>query len=164
VGFIDWLFGKQRKAKAPAFVVAQNLLYQPDEVLRERVTDIEAFGGYLKEIYAVAEEYWAGKPEGPGQALTIVAAVKPGGRTRFWLDSSLGKLNPAVAQPLIHRLQELPVPAVRQGPVAFAIQGVLWGGAPGGGGWAFVPTEWQERCHGRNLVVPDGFLELVWPD
>jgi hypothetical protein len=164
MGFIDWLFGKQRRDKAPAFDVAQNFLYQPDEVLRERVMDINAFGDYLKQIYAVAEDYWAGQPAGSGQALTIVAAVKPGKRVRFWLDSSLGKLDPAVAQPLIHRLQGLPVPAVRQGPVAFAIQGMLWGGAPGGGGWALIPTEWQERCLGQELVVPDGILELVWPD
>lgn len=167
MGFIGRLFGEQHRAKAAAFEVVQNFLYQPDEVLRERVTDIDALGDYLNQIYAVAEDYWAGKPEGPGQALTIVAAVKPGGRVRFWLDSSLGKIDAAIAQPLINRLQELPAPVVRQGPVAFAIHGLLWGGTPGGGGWAFIPTEWKERCrgHAEELVnLPDGVLELLWPD
>jgi hypothetical protein len=166
MGFIGRLFGKQLRAKALAFNVAHNLLYQPDAVFRERIVDIDALGDYLNQIYEVAEDYWVGKPAEPGQALTIVIAIKPGGRVRFWLDSSLGKLDSGVAEPLIDRLQELPVPVVREGPIAFAIHASLWGGSPGGGGWTFLPAEWKDRCRlqGQKLVFPDGVLELVWPD
>jgi hypothetical protein len=148
----------------PAFDVNQNVLYQPDPVLRQRVASIEVFAKYLKQIMDTAAEYWAGVPAGESRAVTLVVAVKPGGRSRFWLDANPPGLEAELVRGLYERLQGLPVPLVRQGPVAVAIQATLWGCGGRPGGWAFIPREWQDACGGQELLVPDGILEIVWPD
>jgi hypothetical protein len=164
VGLWRWLFGSSTPASAPAFDIAQNMLYQPDPVLQERVPDIDALAGFMKRIEGEGVAYWAEVPRGAGQALTIVVAIKPGGLARFWLESSPTGVGAALLDPFAARLRGLPVPPVRGGPVAFAIHATLWGGQRTGGGWAFMPTEWQERCAGQEVVVPDGVLKTVWPD
>jgi hypothetical protein len=164
LGIFSRKFGKSAPAMPPAFDIAQNLLYQPDEVLRVRVPDVEALAGYMKRIDAAGTDYWARLPRGTGQSLTIVVAIKPGGQSRFWLDPSPGGVGVTLLEPFAKRLRGLPVPRVRIGPVAFAMHATLWGGLRGGGGWAFIPAEWQERCAGQQLLVPDGVLEIVWPD
>ena len=37
--------GSRTPASVPAFDIAQNMLYQPDQVLQERVADVNALGG-----------------------------------------------------------------------------------------------------------------------
>ena len=164
MGFFRRLFGKSSTTSIPAFDIAQNMLYQPDPELKERVPDIGAFADFLKWIESEGAKYWSEVPLGTGQALTIFVALKPGRQARFWLESSPGGLGTSALAPFADRLGRLPVPAVRVGPVAFAMHATLWGGLPGGGGWAFIPTEWQTQCAGQELVVPDGVLGIVWPD
>jgi hypothetical protein len=164
VGFWSWLFGPSTPASPPAFEIAQNMLYQPDPVLQERVPDVDALAGFMKRIEEEGVAYWADVPRGAGQALTIVVAIKPGGVARFWLEPSPTGVDATLLNPFAARLRDLPVPSVRTGPVAFAMHATLWGGQPAGGGWAFIPTEWQERCVGKEVIVPDGVLEIVWPE
>ena len=100
---------------------------------------------------------------GPAQAVTLVIAVKPGGKSRFWVNFNPGGgVDTELVKGLLERLQELPVPVVRQGPVAVAIQATLWGGQRGG--WELIPKEWQEACGQQNVLVLDGILAIVWPD
>jgi hypothetical protein len=116
------------------------------------------------QIDAEGTKYWSEVLPGAGQALTIIVAIKPGRQARFWLDSSPGGLGASTLAPFADRLRRLPVPSVRVGPVAFAMHARLWGGRPGGGGWAFIPTDWQTRCAGQELDVPDGVLGIIWPN
>jgi hypothetical protein len=145
-----------------AFSVAQFFLYQPDEVLRQRVADVGTMSDYFSQVTAAAADYWAAQPPGPGQVVTLFGALKPGGKRRFWIELRPGGLDAGVIRSLLTRLEELPAPVVRQGPVAVAIHATLWGAA--GGQWATVPREWQEACDGGSRIVPDGVLEVVWPD
>jgi hypothetical protein len=148
----------------PAFEVNLNVLFQPEEVLRERVASAEAFAEYLKQVMDTAAAYWAGVPPGEGRAVALVLAVKPGGRSRFWLEASPPGLDEGLVRGLLGRLQRLPAPAVRGGPVALALRATLWGCGGTPGGWPHLPREWQEACAGRELLVPDGVLAVVWPD
>jgi hypothetical protein len=148
----------------PAFEVNQNVLYQPDAVLRERVASVEVFAKYLKQVMDTASAFWSAVPAGECRAVTLVVAVKPGGRSRFWLDANPPGLDAGLVRSLCERLQGLPVPLVRHGPVALAIHATLWGSGGRPGGWAFIPKEWQDACGQQQLLVPDGFLEIVWPD
>ncbi len=167
---LDWLPPTGQRGDTPAaggacFAVNELLLYQPDNVLQQRVASIEAWAQYLQRIEAVAADYWAGQPAGAGQTVTLVVAVKPGGRSRFWADFEPGGLDAEIERRFLQRLEEVPAPVVQQGPVATACHATLWGGKAAG--WAFLPRQWQEACrqHGHGeLLVPDGILALVWPD
>jgi hypothetical protein len=164
VGFWSRLFGSPKPASVPAFDIAQNMLYQPEPVLRTRLPDVNALADFMKRIDEEGVAYWAGVPWGRGQALTIVVAIKPGGLARFWLESPPTGVSAALLDSFAVRLRALQVPPVREGPIAFAMHATLWGGQPGGGGWAPVPAEWQARCAGQEVLIPDGALEIVWPD
>jgi hypothetical protein len=147
-----------------AFEAVHTLLYQPDEVLKERVAHIDAFARYIKQVTDTAAAYWEALPRGAGQALALTVAVRPGGRARYWLDANPGGLDESAVAELLGRLGELPAPLVRGGPVAVAVRAILWGGPAAEGGWPFLPREWQAAAAGRSLLVPDGILDLIWPD
>jgi len=159
----DWATSPQEPAKqSSVFDVAQLFLYQPDEVLQQRIANVEIWTRYIKQVTETASDYWAAQPVGRAQTVTLIIAVKPGGKSRFWLDFYPGGQDTALVTGLLGRLQELPVPVVRQGPVAVAIHATLWGGKHGG--WEFLPKEWQKACGQKELLVPDEILAMVWPD
>ena len=96
-------------------------------------------------------------------ARSLVVAVKPQQRCRFWFEFDPGGLDKAIVDDLQERLRELPVPVVH-GPVAMAFHAVLWGGPSSGEPrWPFVPKEWLEVAR-PGLLVPDGILDIIWRD
>jgi hypothetical protein len=151
-------------AEKSAFDLHQSIIYQPDEVLRQRVASQDVFINYVKQVIDTATAYWAGEPAGAPRAVTLVVAIKPGGRSRFWLDATPEPLPDEQVKRLTARLESLAVPLIRGGPVAVAFHASLWSGSPDEGGWRFIPGEWQRACAGDELLVPDGILERVWPD
>jgi hypothetical protein len=151
-------------AAGGALVVNQNLLYQPEEVLQRRVASVEALGDYLNQVMAVASAYWSEVPPGAPRSVALVVAIKPGGKARFWLEAEQGGLGPELVAGLFERLRAVPPPVVREGPVAVSLQATLWGGGKAAGGWPFLPKEWVEAAGGKELLIPDGPLALVWPD
>jgi hypothetical protein len=168
---LEWLppranSGSTRPAEqgSSPFQLVESLLYQPDEVLRQRMPNSDAFLAYVKRVLETAAAYWTAQPVQSGQTATLVLAVKPGGRSRFWLDLDPGGLAPEAERNFLARLEELTPPVVQHGPVAMAFHATLWGGRASG--WEFLPREWQQACQqgGQQLLVPDGILPLVWPD
>jgi hypothetical protein len=145
------------------------VLYQPDSVLRERLPDVKDLAGYIKRLQGVCEKFFSGA-ETP-ETLHVVVALKPGKRSRVWLISSAPSPVNAKRDSLRALLEaETPI-EVLNGPVAFAIAAKIAGGSgdlprTDGADEPPVPREWKEaaRGHEKPLVVPDGFLELVWPD
>jgi hypothetical protein len=136
-------------------------LYQPDEVLRQRVHALEDFMQFAKAIDAELTAFAAGRQEA-GQALSLFAAVRRGHRGRFWLDFQPGVPSEA-EQDLLRRLEVIPVPAVN-GPVALANYSLLWGG-PGTREnlFAYMPLAWAEAVVAGG-TVPDDALDKVWPE
>jgi hypothetical protein len=168
---LEWSPSRANKEDAPPaeqgsspFQLVESLLYQPDEVLRQRLPNSDAFLDYVKRVLETAAAYWIGQPVQAGQTVTLVMAIKPGGRSRFWLDLAPGGLPPEVERHFLSRLEELTPPVVQHGPVAMALHATLWGGRAAG--WEFLPRQWQQACqHGnQELLVPDGILPLVWPE
>jgi hypothetical protein len=165
---LEWTEGsaavQPAKAEGVAFDLRQSILYQPDDVLRQRVASQDVFINYLKQVIEASTAFWAGEPAAAPRAVTLVVAIKPGGRSRFWLDVTPEALPAEQQARLTARLAAIAVPLVRGGPVAVALHASLWGGSPAEGGWHFIPDEWQRACAGDQLIVPDGILERVWPD
>jgi hypothetical protein len=169
---VEWLDGPTpgsgtETAAAPppgsAFRIDSMLLYQPDDVLKVRAPSVESLTEFIKQVESSANEFWTGQPTGAPQPVLVVAAFKPGGRVRVWVDVPAGLETEPAARELAARLGQLPAPVVQHGPVAIAMRGSLWGG---GGEWPFIPKEWQDatRTASESLLVPDGILERVWPD
>ncbi len=156
--------GTEAPDKTAAFFVHQIMLYQPDEVLRQRVGNVSILGSFLKRVEEEANQFWSALPPGESRAVLLVVALRPGGRSRFWPEENPPGLDRRSVEEVVARLQRLPPPLVHSGPVAVALQASLWsqGGKPGG--WPFIPTEWQQACGQENLLVPDGVLKIVWPE
>ncbi len=152
-------------AKGPGRVqLVQGVLYQPDPMLQRRVVDRQEFTSFVGEMGAAVTRHVEGVPEGPGQALTLVVAIRPGRRARFWLEFAPGGEVAELEAGLQRALGELRAPAVREGPVAYAWHVLLWGG-PGASGpsFAFLPRAWAEACAGEEGIVPDAPLDRLWP-
>jgi hypothetical protein len=149
----------------PAFAVASFLFYQPDEVQRERIANLDVFADYLKAVMRTAADYWAARPAGPPQYVTLVLALRPGGRSRFWAEYDPGGVDAEAAAGLLRALEALPAPLVRNGPVAIAAHATLWRAPTDAQGkHAFIPEEWQRAVAGREALIPDDALDVVWPD
>jgi hypothetical protein len=147
--------------EASGFRVESMLLYQPDEVLRERVPSVSSVAEYVKRLEAGAAAFWGARPAGAPQAVLVVAAVRPGGRVRVWVEVPAGLGTEGEARECARRLERVPGPVVQHGPVAVALRASLWGGR---GEWPVIPKEWQDAVAGvGTALIPDGILERVWP-
>jgi hypothetical protein len=159
---LDFTLHWERRG-GPAELV-RGLLYQPEEVLRQRLADTGSFAAYVERVREETEEYFADVPPGDGQALTLVLAVRPGREARYWSEYHPGGLADGVADGLRRRLAGLAAPTVRGGPVAHALHFYLWGGpdqrepSP----FASVPKQWQEAMAGSDGVLPDAPLARIW--
>ena len=121
-------------AGAPnGFQVASIVLYQPDDVLRERLGDsAEDLAAYVKRLVSVCA---TALPGGQGAAtLDVVVAVKPGKRARVWFVAGSATVPGAETLAALRGKLEAVTPLeVQKGPVAFAIIGTLDGAKPRSG-------------------------------
>jgi hypothetical protein len=151
-------------AAEPGFKMESLFLYQPDEVLRERVSDVEDLAKYTKSLESVCIQFFA--KEAHPEALRLVVAVKPGKQSRVWFISDSRK-NMKTLAPLRAKLEKV-VPFEARGSVAFAVNGSVAGGKnpPFGENGPPIPAEWEDAAKNKkgSVLVPDGFLALVWPD
>lgn len=161
------------KAAAPgtpkAFEVERLVLYQPDQVLQARLAGaVEDFANYVKKLETVCTEFFAttSKPE----TLHIVIAVRPNKRSRVWFVSSDRPAPDTTREPLRKKLEAVTPCEVHDGPVAFAISAKLAGGNSKDTEGSKdskppIPKEWEDAAKGKeNVPVPDGFLDLIWPN
>jgi hypothetical protein len=143
MGLLGRLFRSSEATPVPAFAAAFNQWYQPDAVQRARIPDFDSMIQFAKRITAAGEEYWAAAPKGVGQSMTILAAIKPGGLSRFWVETSPGGLTADELAPFIELLEWVPAPLVHGGPVAFSTHAFLWGGRPSGEGLKLITDQEQ---------------------
>ena len=138
-------------------------LYQPDAILHERIVAFDDFGQYQKAVIRILEDQAASVARQAGQFGSVYGAVRPGRKSRFWLEFSPGGVAPEFQAALLFRLNNLPAPMVR-GPVAFAVHALLWGGTgERASRFLFMPTRWSEAIAGRGGTIPDAPLRKVWP-
>lgn len=137
-------------------------LYQPDEVLRQRLPSVEELGRFSQDVERAVAEF-AAEERLSGQALSLFAALRPGGRSRFWLEFRPGGVSQEREEALLRRLERVRPPAV-SGEVALASYALLWGG-PGHKNdvFAFAPRAWVEALGPAGGVIPDDALSRAWP-
>jgi hypothetical protein len=151
---------------AEGFKTAGIVLYQPDDVLKERVSSADVIAEYFKKLEAVTEEHF--KKHARPANLDLVIAIKPDYRVKCWLQCTDASLSKELAD-LRLKIEAIKPIEVTGGPFAFAVRGQLAGGVEvknDDGNGPPIPDEWKAAAKDvkESLMVPDGFLKLVWPD
>jgi hypothetical protein len=137
-------------------------LYQPEEVLRERLPSPEAMAAFMKEIDRAVSNFAFGHKTG-GRALSLFVALRPGRRARFWAEARPEDLSAEEREALLRQLEAVP-PLEVQGLVAAANYYLLWGvPATRVDLFAFVPREWAEAIGPEGGVLPDDPVNKIWP-
>ena len=155
---------------AEGFETDHVVFYLPEDVMEARVGSVADFANYAKQLQAICTEFFA-TTKTP-ETLHIVVAVRPGKRARVWFVSSTRPTPDAQREPLRKKLEAIPPCDVHDGPIAFAISAKLAGGdgkTPKGGKdfKTPIPKEWQDAAIAtgkERVLVPDGLLDLIWPD
>jgi len=155
-----WMAAAVALAAEP-FVKQGVVLLQPSAVLEERVGSIDAMADYIKAVEAAAREAVQAGAVKQSTGGFIVIAVKPGFKSKVWLDFDT-LLDPDTSRQLVERVAAVKPFEARKGPVVFALKVSLWGGresrrvAP-------APAEWKAATKqaGRQLDI-DGMIQRVW--
>ncbi|HEX6018952.1 MAG TPA: hypothetical protein VFZ28_12715 [Burkholderiaceae bacterium] len=155
-----WMAAALALAAEP--IVKQGVvLLQPSTILEQRVASVDAMAGYIKAVEAAAREAVQGSAVKQATGGFIVIAVKPGLKSKVWLDFD-ALLDPDTSRQLAARITAVEPFEARQGPVVFALKVSLWGGresrrvAP-------APADWKAATKqaGRQLDI-DGMIQRVW--
>ena len=155
-----------------AVTLASITLYTPEPIFAQRLPDVSVFSDYLKTIVADADSYCAPLPHREPQTAELVVALKPSGKSRFWCEFSSDVFPQERVRELELRLARLPTPSVRHGPVAALLHLSVYGGTNQArinqaDGSMYFPKQWKDAASkeaGQTVTVPDGILDLVWPE
>jgi hypothetical protein len=149
---------QQMPQPAPHVKTEAIIMLQNDAVMNKRVPGIEEMGRYLKGVReAFAQAYATVRTP---ETLSAIVAVKPGKKARLWLISSLE--NPPDRTDLTARFETVPVPEVKEGPVAFAIRFTIAGAKPAK--IPLLPPEWMAAFDGQPAMMPDAITAYIWKD
>lgn len=138
-------------------------ILQTEQVFFGRVPGMSSFEVYVKELVDGIDKAVGKLPKSTPTGGFLVVAVKPGGRSRVWLD-----LPPGIPGEASNAIQEAaqqvyPMP-VKNGVALFAIKISLWGGEVPQG-MVPRPQEWEAEGEKAGGSIELGDLVMrVWPD
>lgn len=157
------IFATFSLAASTGFEMEQIVMYQPSDVLEERIPDSTKLSDYIKRLQDVCRRHFASATS--PETLDIVVAVRPGKQSRIWFVSSGSSNSDAKRESLRKELEKVKPCEVASGSIAFAIEGKIAGGSGKKRTDTPMPAEWQKAAadHKGNLLIPDGILDLVWP-
>lgn len=157
------LFAAPLRAAEP-YAMRGLVLLQPDAVFRERVSGgAPAMQAYIEAVNAEAARIVEGsEPQRPSAGF-IVLAVRPGGRSKIWLD--FWPLLPSrTEERLLPTLEKIKPFAARGGTIVFAISASLWG-APPTSEKAPRPNEWTRITRERGAATDaETIVDALWPN
>ena len=157
------------QARPPAFSSGSIALLQPEAEMSERLSgDVDALAAYIQKLTAACAAAGEARPQGTGTTGVLVVALRPGGRSRVWLEYGPNDKPEDMASELSDHLESIPPPLVWGGTVSFLINIDFWGGGeplttserP-----FFAPAEWQEAVkRAGHPLDTESILDRVWPD
>lgn len=158
------VFAAVTTAQAAAPLEMKNVvLLQPDIVMRECVHNLPAFASYIRSIEAAATKATVSPYPGSPTGGFLVVALRPGNRSRAWLDFK-PELPPRLAKAMLAHMTAVPSPMVTCGPVVFALRVSLWGGSTPTTNLPF-PAEWSAAVEEARRPLETGELvEKIWRD
>jgi hypothetical protein len=158
---------KHKYTRVPNFETANiNIGYLSQESFGERMT-VQPLADYIKRLQGICTDFFV--QAATQEDLDIVVAVKPGQLSRVWFVSSRTPAANEKRDQLRTKLEAIPPPATKGGPIAFAIRGRIARGSgkdPGPPGPPPTPKEWQDLLSKQKSesLSFDGLMRLVWPD
>jgi hypothetical protein len=149
---------------AVAVRLARVVLFQSDEEIQQRLASpMSALQQYLDQVVQTANRAFQQSPHS-ARLVTLFVVLKPPSQRRFWIASEPLGFDSTNCHPLLTLLEQLPPPLVQHGPLCLALQ-VHLGDADGPEeNWPTMPREWIEATVGRSVSIPDGLLEVIWPE
>jgi hypothetical protein len=146
---------------ADPYKIESIMLLQPDWVMRERASDVKAFAAYINGIKEAANKEALQEAKAKPSAGYIIAAVRPSGKSKIWLDFS-PPLSKEMYSKLEKAIEAVPPLNVQGGVVVFAINSTLWGASPIQR--SPNPEEWSKVERGLKEPMEIGALmDRVWP-
>ena len=136
------------------------VLLQPSAVMEKRVANIDAMAAYIKAVEAASRE--AVLASGATQAVSgfIVLAVKPGHKSRVWLDFDT-LLDLEMRRQITNSVKTIPPFDVVEGPVVFALKVATWD-AKASRRVAPSPVEWQKATRSGKPLEIGQLVEKIW--
>lgn len=146
---------------AEPYHVENVMLLQPGFVLQERVRADE-LAQYIRAVNAAAKASLENVAEPVPSSGFLVMAVRPGGRSRAWLDFT-SPLAPATADALRSAVERVTPFQAKEGVIVFAVRSTLWGAAATQQQGPF-PAEWKQVFDSMDAPIEIGELvERAWP-
>lgn len=139
------------------------VLLQSVPVTQQRLGDPQVLADYVDSIANAADKSLADEAAPSPASGFIVLAVRPGGRSKAWLDLSPA-LSPALETRLKSALEKVVPFSAKNNVVVFAIKVSLWG-AKASERIKPAPIEWKNAAKGSKGPIEIGALiERVWPE
>jgi hypothetical protein len=138
------------------------VLLQPSSVLEQRVPSVDALAEYIKAVEVAAREAVLAAPSKPAAGGFIVVAVRPGRRSKVWLDfdSSPGF---DVSRQIVTKVAAVKPFEAKSGSVVFAIKVGLWEGLESAR-VAPSPMEWKAvTSQSERPLEIDELVDKAWP-
>ena len=146
---------------AEPYHVENIMLLQHDFVLQERVR-VDELAHYIQAVNAAAKANLQNVTAPMPSSGFVVMAVRPGGRSKAWLDFT-PPLAPATDAGLRSAVERVTPFQAKEGVVVFAIRATLWSAAPTQQQGPF-PVEWKQVLDSPGAPIEIGDLvERVWP-
>lgn len=136
------------------------VLLQPGATLEQRVPSVDVMAEYIRAVEAAARQAAMASQARQSLGGFIVVAVRPGLQSKVWLDFD-ALLDLEIRKQIIDRTQAVTPFEARQGPVVFALNVALWGGARTRR-VAPAPPEWKKFSQGGVPLEVGALAEAAW--
>jgi hypothetical protein len=151
-----------RAGTASGFELAGvNSSYLSPSELAQRISAAE-LNGYIDRLKAACADFYAAATV--PDDIDLVVVVVAGGHPHFWFISSRGSDTFERVHRLIEKLQTLPAPMLKRGPIGFAMTGRIAGGTPARkvqNSAPPIPKEWKAFLEKSSAGGPLHFDEVV---
>ena len=145
---------------APSVKMAQVILYSPDYLFQQRLS-VSDLTSYINSLVAEAGNCISGAKRNDKASTIVAVIIKPHGRSRISVISDDDKSYLTLFGP---RLQNIHVPDVSEGPLAFAIYLDINGGNGKPPADFVLPQDWLEAMPEGGGPLDDTFFNKLLPD
>lgn len=140
--------------------MAQVVLYSPDYLFQQRLS-VSDLTSYIIGLVAEAGNCVSDAKRSEPASIIIALIIKPHGRSRVSVISEDDKNYLALFGP---RLQNIPVPDVSEGPLAFAIYLDINGGNGNPPAGLVLPQDWLQAMPEGGAPLDDTFFNKLLTD
>lgn len=136
------------------------VLLQPGSILQERVPSVDVMAEYVRSVEGAARNAVTASKARQSLGGFIVVAIRPGLQSKVWLDFD-ALLDLEIRKQITDAVQAVKPFEARKGPVVFALNVSLWGGARTKR-VAPSPPEWKKVTQGGTPLEVGELVEAAW--